>query len=158
MHSHLRPITRLGFILLSSLSVGCAPVPRSDPKEGAKPFLDELKFVDQKSLDVIHCDEPDERGLVRIIFSTDSVDFNHEHRLAITKEIPSRIIVEIIEERSSYKFRRASTEYTSMLMKVGPFGEATFDIVQDGEKYILICLYIVPKAKLGSAPTTETKK
>ncbi len=151
-------ITVLAVLFAVAGNSGCAPVPRSDAKSRAKPFVAELKFVDQKSLVVILCDEPDERGSSQIIFSTDSVDFDHGDRLAITKGIPSQTLVEIIEEDSSYKFTQANAKSNSMLMKVGPFGEATFRIVQDGEKYILICSYTVPKAKVGTVPTTETKK
>ncbi len=136
-------------------SSGCAPVPRSDAKTRAKPFIAELKFVDQKSLDVIQCDEPDERGSVDIVFSTDLVDFDHGDRLAITKDAPSQSVVELIEEQSSYKFRRANAKSTSMKMKVGQYGEATFWIVQDGEKYILFCGYTVPKAKPATAPSKK---
>ncbi len=150
-------ISAISLFALASNS-GCAPVPRSDRKAGSKPFLDELKFVDQKSLKVIHYEEGDERSCARLIFSADSIDFDHKNRLSITKDVPSQALVELIEQVSTYKFRQPNALSIGMSMSVGKFEDSTFHIVADGESYVVHCLYRLPKAKPGSTPTTETKK
>lgn len=132
---------------------GCAPVPKWDPEQEAKSYLEGMTFADQKSIKLIQFDRWEQK-LSTLIFTTESVNFKSSFlRDKDLNLFPSENIVAAIEKISGYKFSNTALKYSHIY---GDFLGNEFRVIKvipDGDRFVC---YL--KVKMPEAETVPSSK